>query len=124
MKRILILLALFFALFLIFATERVLAQELEEEEEQPQPRVAVTVKRSDVVNGVVVVSILREKKPFQLQCNEGQGNCKALNAGEYSMLELPKNRGMYDCKNVEIYRENKDKPEEPERQSEYCLIEP
>jgi len=39
------------------------------------------------------------------------------------MVELPKNNGLYDCKNVEIYRGDQDKPESAEKIGAYCLME-
>ena len=76
-----------------------------------------------VVTGVVIVHIQEDGKPFDLQCNEGVGSCKVLESGNWLMAELPKNYGMYDCKNVEIYRGDQDKPESAERIGEHCLIE-
>jgi hypothetical protein len=119
MKRIVSALCLLIALavvFLISATERGFAQE----------RVQVKVKRSDVVSGVIVVSILKAGKVADLQCNDGQPGCKALKAGDYWMVQLPKNFGMYDCQNAEIYPGDKELPEEPDpntRIGAYCLNE-
>jgi hypothetical protein len=38
------------------------------------------------------------------------------------MLQLPENHGMYDCKNVEMYRGDQDKPED-EALGNYCVVE-
>ena len=62
-------------------------------------------------------------KSLDLQCNEGAGNCKALSSGNYLMVELPKNYGMYDCQNVEMYRGDSEKPESAQKVGEYCLVE-
>lgn len=86
-----------------------------------QERTNVKVTGSEVITGVVVVDIVKEGKSLKLQCNQGATNCKPLKSGGYAMVELPKNYGMYDCKNVEIYRE--DKPEGAELLGDYCLVE-
>jgi hypothetical protein len=38
------------------------------------------------------------------------------------MVRLPKNRGMYDCQNVDLYPRTAD-PENEEKLGEYCLNE-
>jgi len=88
-----------------------------------QEKTPVTVKSSEVVTGVVIVHVQKNGKSLDLQCNEGMGRCVALRSGNYLMTELPKNYGMYDCKNVEIYRGDPDKPEAAERVGAYCLVE-
>jgi hypothetical protein len=111
--KITILLIAVTALLVLASTEKVFAQE----------RTPVKVKSSQVVTGVVVVDVVKDGKTFELQCNQGASECNVLKTGGYVMVELPKNYGMYDCKNVEIYREDKDKPEGTERLGRYCLIE-
>lgn len=113
MKRTVSLLAVLTAAFVVLATAQALAQE----------KTPVKVKGSDVVTGVVIVHVLKGGKPLDLQCNEGSSTCKALPSGDYLMLQLPENYGMYDCKNVEMYRGSQDKPEAAEKVGDYCLIE-
>jgi len=113
MKRSVFLLALLTAILLILVTSPSLGQE----------RTPVKVKGSEVVTGVVIVHVQKGGNSIELQCNEGAGSCKALPSGSYLMIELPKNFGMYDCKNVEIYRGEQDKPEAAEKVGAYCLIE-
>ena len=113
MKRTVSLLAVLTAALVILAGEPSFAQE----------KAPVKVKGSVVVTGVVIVHIQKDGKPLDLQCNEGAGNCNTLQSGNYLMLELPKNYGMYDCKNVEIYRGDQDKPEAAGKIGAYCLIE-
>lgn len=113
MKRTISLFAVLTAAFVILATEQAFAQE----------KTPVKVKGSEVVTGVVIVHIQKNGKPLELQCNEGAGSCKALQSGNYLMVELPENYGMYLCKNVEIYRGDQDKPEAAERVGVYCLVE-
>lgn len=79
----------------------------------------VTVKRADKSNGVVIVTVLENGRTVELQCNESQGFCAAPKPGTYSMLRLPKNRGVYDCQNVDLFPS----PENNEKVGEYCLIE-
>ena len=112
MKRHVGLFAVFATAFLIVATGRAFAQE----------RTVVKVKGSEVVTGVVIVHVQKDAKLLELQCNDGAGYCKALQGGTYVMVELPKNYGLYDCKNVEIYKVDKDKPESGEKIGAYCLV--
>jgi hypothetical protein len=88
-----------------------------------QEKAAVKVKSSEVVTGVVIVHVQKDGKSLELQCNEGTVNCKPLQSGNYMMVELPKNYGMYDCRNVEIYRGDQDKPDAAEKVGSYCLVE-
>jgi hypothetical protein len=107
------------ALCLILATERVVAQD----DTETQAKTQIKVKVTQVVNGVVVVDIFKGAKRAELQCNDGQPTCKTLKAGEYSMVELPKNFGMYDCQNAEVYPRDKENPDAADRIGAYCLIE-
>jgi hypothetical protein len=111
MKRTVSLFAVLIAAFVISTTT--FAQE----------KTPVKVKSSEVVTGVVIVHVQKDAKSLELQCNEGAGNCKALPSGNYLMLELPKNYGMYDCQNVEMYRGDQDKPDAARKIGEYCLVE-
>jgi hypothetical protein len=113
MKRTVSLFAVLTAAFVLLAAQQAFAQE----------RTPVTVKSSELVTGVVIVHVQKGAKSLDLQCNEGMSSCKALPSGNYLMVELPKNYGMYDCKNVEIYRGDQDKPEAAEKIGAYCLIE-
>ncbi len=88
-----------------------------------QQKAPVKVKSSEVVTGVVIVHVQKEGRSLELQCNEGAFNCKPLSSGSYMMVELPKNFGMYDCKNVEIYQGDQDRPEATEKIGAYCLVE-
>ena len=92
---------------------------------QEKEKSVITVKKSDVVTGVIVVSVTREKAPktFSLQCNQGAPSCNQLKAGKYQMVELPANSGMYDCKDVQVYGETADTEDADQRLGEYCLVE-
>ena len=113
MKRTVSLLAVLTAAFVMLASAPASAQD----------KTPVKVKGSVVVTGVVIVHIQKDKKILDLQCNEGASSCKALQSGNYLMIELPPNYGLYDCKNVEIYRGDQDKPDAAELAGAYCLIE-
>ena len=86
-----------------------------------QDKSAITVKGSELNNGVVIVDISKAGKGFELQCNHGMPNCTPLKSGKYQMIELPSNSGMYDCKDVEIYPEPTGNPEADKKIGEYCL---
>ncbi len=111
--RLAVLAVAFFIFILILATGKAFAQE----------RTTVKVIGSEVVTGVVIVHVQKDAKSLDLQCNEGAGYCTALRSGSYLMVELPKNYGMYDCKNIEIYRPDQDKAESTEKIGAYCLME-
>ena len=86
-----------------------------------------TVRGSEVVTGVVIVtgqmnSVTGRRTSVELQCNKGVAMCNMPRPGTYVMVRLPKNRGTYDCANVELYPNGAD-PETSEKIGEYCLIE-
>jgi hypothetical protein len=93
-----------------------------------QDRATVTVKGSEVASGVVIVSVVQPaatdqaKGSFELHCNKGASACKAPETGSYLMVRLPKNWGMYDCANVDLYPASAD-PDKDQKIGEYCLIE-
>lgn len=93
-----------------------------------QDKSTVTVKNSEVMNGVVIVNVAQPatadqaKASFELHCNKDVGSCKAPEPGTYLMVRLPKNWGMYDCANVDLYPTSAD-PEKDQKIGEYCLIE-
>lgn len=88
----------------------------------------ITVKSFEVNNGVVIVSAFQVanadqgKGTFALHCNKGATSCKAPEPGTYTMVRLPKNWGMYDCTNVDLYPSSAD-PATSQKLGEYCLIE-
>jgi hypothetical protein len=92
-----------------------------------QDKSTVTVKGSEVNNGVVILTVQQAATPeqsaesFVLHCNKGMSDCKILAAGTYLMVRLPKNWGMYDCANVDLYPTTAD-PATSEKLGEYCLI--
>ena len=51
-----------------------------------------------------------------------QGLCGLHSAGDYVMIRLPKNRGAYDCANVEIYQKPAD-AQAGNKLGQYCLTE-
>jgi len=112
MKRTVSLFAVLTAAFVILVTQQAFVQE----------KTAVKVTSSEVVTGVVIVHVQKDAKTLELQCNQGMSGCKALPSGSYLMVELPKNYGIYDCKNVEMYRGDQTKPDADEQLGNYCLM--
>ena len=98
-------------LFLSFGSAEGLAQE----------KSHITVEGKKLNNGVVLGDILKAGKTYALQCNQRAPGCSALNNGQYQMVELPANFGMYECKNVEVYAD--DDHSRQKKLGEYCLIE-
>ncbi|MBZ5704305.1 MAG: hypothetical protein LAN63_03060 [Acidobacteriia bacterium] len=86
-----------------------------------QEKSQITVTESTVTTGVVIVSAHAAGKPVELQCNQSMSGCTILKAGEYWMVRLPKNHGIYDCANVDLFPKSAD-PETSEKIGEYCLI--
>jgi hypothetical protein len=100
------------ALFLLSGVGKALAQE----------KIAITVKGTELNNGVVIVDVLKAGKGFELQCNQGASSCTLLKSGKYLMVELPSNSGMYDCKDVQIYSDPSSGPGGDQKIGEYCLV--
>jgi hypothetical protein len=88
----------------------------------------VTVKSSETSNGVVIITAIQQatgdqqKLSLELHCNKGAAACKAPEPGSYQMVRLPKNWGMYDCQNVDLYPTSAD-PKTDQKIGEYCLNE-
>ena len=103
MKKVLILLV-------VLAAVIVLAQ-------QPS---SIVVKEATVATGEVIVTANLGGKPVELQCTQSMPACVSLKAGKYVLVQLPKNHGMYDCQNVDIFADGAD-PATAQRIGEYCL---
>jgi hypothetical protein len=101
------------ALFLLLGTVPVPAQENSN----------IAVRGSELNNGVVILDVLKASKAYQLQCNQGAPGCATLRSGNYQMVELPKNFGMYDCRDVEVYPESAITSDRDKKLGEYCLVE-
>jgi hypothetical protein len=86
----------------------------------------INVTGSEVNHGVVIISVQRNSKSFELHCNEGMTACKALAKGVFTLVELPENWGMYECRDVEVYPETAEAqtPAKEKKLGEYCLVEP
>ena len=105
---------LLLALFLLFGSVEVLAQE----------KSFITVRGNELNNGVVILDVLKAGKAYELQCNRGVPSCVALKNGRYQLVELPKNFGMYECKDVEVYPESAVTPHDKDTKlGEYCMLE-
>jgi len=101
------------AVFLLSGAVRAAAQE----------KSAITVKGSELSNGVVIVDVVKGAKAYELQCNQGAPGCASLKSGKYQMVELPTNTGMYECHDVQIFSESAGSTETGKKIGEYCLIE-
>jgi hypothetical protein len=92
-----------------------------------QDKSTITVKNSTVVSDVIVINITQStvadkgKASFELRCNKGPSSCKAPEPGTYQMVRLPKNWGMYDCENVDLYSASADVATD-QKIGEYCII--
>lgn len=116
-KKVMVLFSLL-TLFCVLCPKQASAQE----------KSNITVRGSELNNGVVIMDVLKASKAYQLQCNQGASGCTNLKNGNYLMVELPANFGMYECRDVEVYPQSaatsdtalsdKDK-----RLGEYCLVE-
>jgi hypothetical protein len=93
-----------------------------------QEKSTISVRGGQISAGVVVLDVARGERTFTLQCNENAQDCTLLSNGKYLMIELPKNFGMYECKDVEVYPESASTsdagaPDKNKKVGEYCLIE-
>lgn len=114
MKKSILLFLVIIVALLVFAPVALSAQE------QPEPQ-KITIKTREINNGVVILGVQEGKSSFELQCNKEFAGCAALETGEYLMVRLAKNRGMYDCANAEVYRKTANS-ESGERLGQYCLV--
>jgi len=114
MWRILVLFIAVVVLVVLFAPPALSAQE-------PQDRQKITVKSREINNGVVILTAQDGKSTFELQCNKNMNGCAALEPGEYQMVRLPKNWGLYDCANAEVYPKANGS-ETSDKLGQYCLV--
>lgn len=85
-----------------------------------QQKSVITVKDSSVATGVIIVDAQMAGKAVELQCNQETPGCTNLKRGTYLMVELPKNHGIYDCKDVQVFPESAN-PDTDQKLGEYCL---
>lgn len=102
-------------LFVFLAAVSMVAQEQSELQ-------TITIRSSEVNNGVVILAAREEKNSFELHCNQGMSGCAVPEPGNYLMLRLPKNHGIYQCANVELYRTTTGS-EIGDRIGQYCMVE-
>jgi hypothetical protein len=88
-----------------------------------QEKSVITVKGSELNNGVVIVEVVKDGKALELQCNQGIPTCTQLKSGKYQMVELPHNSGMYDCRDVQVFAESSASFDAEKKIGEYCLSE-
>ena len=100
-------------LFLLSGAVKVLAQEKSD----------ITVKGTELNNGVVIVDMVKGAKAYELQCNQGAPGCTPLKSGKYVMAQLPSNTGMYECHDVQVFSTSAGSTDADKKIGEYCLIE-
>ena len=83
----------------------------------------ITVTGSEVITGVVIVHLQWQGQGYELQCNQNISSCRSLKKGDYTMVELPKNFGIYECRGVEVYPQSTE-PVKGAKLGEYCLVRP
>lgn len=86
-----------------------------------EEKTKVTVKSSEKSNGVIIVTINDGKKIADLNCNDGFPGCAAPKPGEYWLVKLPKNRGVYECQNVDLFPSTTEDTTTADKVGEYCL---
>jgi hypothetical protein len=93
-----------------------------------QERSVVTIKGSEVNNGVIILNVHQTdparqgKASFDLQCTKNLPDCANPPQGQYVMVRLPKNWGAYECACVDLYPATGDPLTSP-KIGEYCLLE-
>jgi hypothetical protein len=87
-----------------------------------QDKTQVTVKSAQTISGIVLMTVTENGKQLDIQCTAQQAWCTAVKPGTYQMVRLPKNHGMYDCQNVDLFSEAAD-VENDQKLGEYCLNE-
>ncbi len=117
MKKSMILFSLLI-LLRAFATVPVSAQE----------KSYITVRKSELNYTVVILDVLKASRNYQLRCNQGAPGCTTPKNDNYQMLELPKNFGIYECTDVEVYPESGavlelTAPDKSQKLGGYCLVE-
>ncbi|HEX4919837.1 MAG TPA: hypothetical protein VFV92_03760 [Candidatus Bathyarchaeia archaeon] len=90
--------------------------------QEPLESLKITVTGKEVTNGVVILTVQDGQNSFELRCNKDLSGCTILQPGEYMMVRLPKNRGLYDCANAEVYRKSANS-EVGEKLGQYCMVE-
>jgi hypothetical protein len=80
----------------------------------------VTIKSSSVSGGVVILTVSEAGKTYDLQCTKTAPFCQTPEAGSYWMVRLPKNHGVYDCDNVDLYPQSTDAGT-GNKVGEYCI---
>jgi hypothetical protein len=86
------------------------------------PNEKITIKSKEINNGVVILGVQGPKNSFELQCNKGATGCTLVDPGEYVMVRLGRNRGLYDCENAEVYKKSAES-QPTNKIGQYCLVE-
>ncbi len=88
----------------------------------------VVIKGTETVGAVIIITgqpatpVAGKHNLFELQCTKGMSFCASPKPGEYVMVRLPKNWGIYECANVDLYP-NGAETDTGQKIGEYCLTE-
>ncbi len=105
--------SLFFLVLLVLSACVLLSQE----------KSLITIQGNSVHNGLRVLDVVKDGKVYKLTCNEGVLSCTALKNGQYQIVQLPKNFGLYDCQDVRLYSESAADTDQAAVLGQYCLEE-
>jgi len=81
-------------------------------------------RASELNNGVVTLDVPKASTDYQLQCNERAPGWTNLKNGNYLMVELPKNFGIYEGRDVEVYPQSAAAPDTAPQKQETRRILP
>jgi len=68
-----------------------------------QEKTPITVKDTSVATGVIILSVDLNGKSVDLQSTGSMPARTQLKTGRYMLVHLPRNHGLYDCQNVDVY---------------------
>lgn len=105
---------LLLALFVVFCAVKVASQE--------EDLTSITIKSHAANKQMVILDVVQGAKVLEFTCNVGFPNCNDLEPGKYKMVELPKNHGMYECRNVEVYPDAIEERNHEKLLGAYCLV--
>jgi len=86
-------------------------------------REVITVKNAQTGNDVVTIIAQSARTSIELQCNKGFDGCTVLEPGDYVMVRLPQNHGMYECANVEVFAKASESESNAQKLGSYCINE-
>lgn len=81
----------------------------------------IIVKSADTSATLVSIVAQVAKQAVELQCNKGAVGCTVLQPGDYTLIRLPKNTGLYECSNVYVYQKSENLEPVGEILGRYCI---